>query len=270
MINLLACADPRAFLSEALKLQYQKKGRVNLADFSRKAGFSSRSFLTEYLSGKKKLSKESLRQIKTALVLPKPYMQLFALLVWQDQPELATQSAAEVEATLEKHKTNLKQQETTKSLVTDTRRIVRKKDLFRLYAALGTEADGASLSEIITRTGMKLSEIQEGLQTLLEENVVVYENQRFYARANQVDFLGFSDKDALSTLLKDVCEDFKSQATSITAEDRNFVFYSAFSVQSQQLPLFKKKLREALYSVLDEFQCDGGDKVHQVFLCSKN
>lgn len=270
MINLLSCADSRAFLSEALKLQYQKKGRVNLADFSRKAGFSSRSFLTEYLSGKKKLSKESLRQVKSALTLTKPYMQFFTLLVFKDQPELSTQTPAEIEASLETLKKNLQQQESTKGLISDARKIVRKKDLFRIYAALGTEAEGANISEILTRTGMKLNDVQGGLQTLLEENVVVYQNQRFYARANQVDFLGFSDKEALSTLVKDVCEDFKSQASAITAEDRNFVFYSAFSVQSQQLPLFKKKLREALYSVLDEFQCDGGDQVHQVFLCSKN
>lgn len=268
--DLANAEDARSFLKKALALQYHRQGKVNISDFSRRAGFTSRSYLSEYLAGKKALSRESLQKIKTALKIPKPYIKIFVLLVAQDQPGLLPERLENIPAKMEALKKAAYQQDAALSRVTDSDKIVCKRNLFRIYAGLGGETQGASLFEIIERTGLHLSDVSEGLQLLLQENIVVSKNQRFYAISTQVDFLKIGVSQSFSLLVKGMASEIRNEAENILAQNENFLFYSAFSLQKYELPLFKEKLRDAIYGVMDQFQKDDGNHVQQVFLCSKD
>ena len=265
---LLEAKTAREFLKKALEVHYFRSGKVNISEFSRKAGFASRSFLTEYLSGKKNLSRESLAQLKKTLKLPRPYAQLFNLLVSLDQPELASKHSEDTASELESLKKNIVSNAAVIANIKNPEKILGKRVLFQIFAGLGSESSGADISDIITRTGLPLDTIREGLQTLLENNVINFREQRFYANSAQVDFLQVATPE-LSHLTKEVCSEIRAQTDAIVNSKNDFVFYTALSLQSQELPIFKEKLREAIYSVLDQFQNDTGDCVRQVFFCTK-
>ncbi|GEM_PF-1403840 len=270
--DLLEMQDARAFLKRALEVRYRKKGKINLADFSRRAGFSSRSFLSEYLAGKKGLSRESVSQLKSALKLPKPYLDLFSLLVGKDQPELLAKrlSPEDIDKQVGWIKTSVARQNEAMSQIKDPARLTSKPTLFRVYAALGTEDEGASLHEISMRTNMAPESLTDALQFLLNEGAITTQNGRYYVRANQIDFLKLSDVAGLADLTRSVCSQIRSDAMEIAVDSKNNIFYTAFSMQAHQLPELKEKLREAIFAVLDQFQDDKGDCVHEVFFCGKS
>ncbi|WP_374077255.1 hypothetical protein [Bdellovibrio bacteriovorus] len=270
--DLLEMQDARAFLKRALEVRYRKKGKINLADFSRRAGFSSRSFLSEYLAGKKGLSRESVGQLKTALKLPKPYLDLFSLLVGKDQPELLARrlSVEDIERQMGSIKVSVARQTEAMSQIKDPSRLISKPTLFRVFAALGTEEEGASLSEITTRASMSPENVIESLQFLMNEGAITTQNGRYYVRSHQIDFLKMSDSSSLADLTRTLCSQIRADANEIAADSKNYIFYTAFSLQSHQLPEFKEKLREAIFGVLDQYQDDKGDSVHEVFLCTKS
>ncbi|WP_413612977.1 hypothetical protein [Bdellovibrio sp. HCB-110] len=270
--DLLEMQDARAFLKRALEVRYRKKGKINLADFSRRAGFSSRSFLSEYLAGKKGLSRESVGQLKTALKLPKPYLDLFSLLVGKDQPELLARrlSVEDIEKQMGSIKVSVARQTEAMSQIKDPSRLISKPTLFRVFAALGTEEEGASLSEIATRASMSPENVIESLQFLMNEGAITTQNGRYYVRSHQIDFLKMSDSSSLADLTRTLCSQIRADANEIAADSKNYIFYTAFSLQSHQLPEFKEKLREAIFGVLDQYQDDKGDSVHEVFLCTKS
>ncbi|WII72231.1 hypothetical protein QJS83_17345 [Bdellovibrio sp. 22V] len=270
--ELLEIHDARAFLRRALEVRYRKKGKINLADFSRRAGFSSRSFLSEYLAGKKGLSKESVGQLKTALKLPKPYLELFSLLVGKDQPELLTKKLTHDDIHKKVHsiKVSVARQAEALTQIKDPNRLITRPTLFRVFAALGTEDEGANLNEIVARTNLSSESVVDSLHVLINEGAITSREGRFYVRSHQIDFLKLSEPMVLADLTRTLCNQIKVDASTIAADTKNSLFYTAFSIQSHQLPEFKEKLREAILSVLDQYQDDKGDTVHEVFLCGKS
>lgn len=270
--ELLEIHDARAFLKKALEVRYRKKGKVNLADFSRRAGFSSRSFLSEYLAGKKGLSRESVGQLKMALKLPKPYLDLFSLLVGKDQPELLTRrlSVDEIEKQVGSIKVSLARQTEALMQIKDPARLLSRLTLFRVFASLGTEEEGASLHEVSTRSNLNPESVLDTLQFLINEGAITTQNGRYYARSNQIDLLKIADAASLADLTRSICTQIRAEANDIVSDSRNNVLFTSFSMQSHQLPELKEKLREAIFGVLDQFQDDRGDCVHEVFVCGKS
>lgn len=267
-IKLLEATSPRVFLRNALEAKHYAKGRINISSFSRAAGFTSRSFISEYLVGRKNLSLESLRKIKSALKLSRDYAYFFSLLVIVEQPELSKEKQEDNLKELNELREKLRNKEDSISKIVSPKKIIGKRNLFKVFAGLGSENEGASLKEIVQRTNLNLDIVKESLDTLLRYNAIYFHDHRFFACSSQVDFMKMEGPE-LAHLTKEVCTEIRAQTDSLLKSENNLVFYSAFSVQSQQLPIFKEKLREAVLSVLDQFQNDNGDSVQQVFLCSQ-
>ncbi|KHD88399.1 MAG: hypothetical protein OM95_09750 [Bdellovibrio sp. ArHS] len=270
--DLLGASEARTFLKIALEIRYRKRGRINLADFSRRAGFSSRSFISEYLSGKKGLSRESLNQLKATLKLPKHYKDLFTLLAYRDQPELINQkfTPEELEKKIAAIKSSIVRQTEILERIQNPERLISSPILFRVFAALGTEEQGATLQDIATRTKLTPGNAAEYLQVLMQEGVVVFQDDRYFSPSMQMDFLRRSTPTSLADLLKALCSQMLTDAEDIPQDPKNSLFYTAFSIQSHQLPEFKERLREAISGVLDQYQDGQGDCIHELFLCTKS
>lgn len=269
MEALLKETDPRSFLRSALKNHKSGHSPLSVAEFSRHCGFTSRSFLSEYLSGKKKLSKDSLRAIARALELPKNGKDYFLALVAQDQPELGILNPENVLSEIKRLRASpWNDTEDIKKRRPYAGKVVSKKKCFLVYAALGTATLGASLDEIKKRCHLSEVEVLRNLETLLTAGLVTEKKNRYFANEAAADFLNF-DGSELSDLLKEVGTEMIRVPADFIEDANNTVVFSAFSIDAKRIPKFKKELMDAIYSVMDKYQNDAGDSVQQVFVCSR-
>lgn len=265
--SFLAGQDFNALLKGALNLHYAKRGKINLADFSRRAGFASRSYLSEVLTGKKGLSRDALTKIRTALKLPKPFLDVLEYSAYREFAELKPrhiQSEALAEK-IEHAAALVKNIPATKTNLKVTPRYIRSSILYRVYAGLGSIEDGATLSDIMNRTGLPESTITSCLNAMKEFKIIEERQGRFLVKNTQLDVFGLTSRDGLSELVSDVCRDLRNNRDRIIDEPKNTIFYTAFSTNEAKLPELKKRLQAAVFDVLDEFQVDDGDCVRQIF-----
>lgn len=264
--SLLGELSSREFLKLALELQYPRG--LNLADFSRRAGFSSRSFLSLFLSGKKGLSRDSLERIKSALSLPKEYRLLFSYLAAVDCPSLQKDFklprpiATEIISLRQK----LQKDYETKSSLAKFPETLKHKELFTLYASLGTESQGAELPEILFKSKLSEKVTFEGLQILTENGLARIENNRYFPVSSKIDFFDLKEPQLIS-LTKDVSSGIQKDADKILQDSENLMLYFAFSMNPAQRKALKARLKELITSTLDEFQDDAGSRVSHLFIC---
>lgn len=260
--------NPRAFLKKSLAFQFAGKRPLTTADISRRAGFSSRSFISEYLSGKKKLSKESVRALSGAFKLPKEYKQFFQYLIALDQPDLKLFFKPITLKELESCKRKIQQLATLDESAVGINAVIAKKNCFLVFAALGTEDEGASLDEILLKLKLSEAEVRSAIKFLEDAGLTHFANNRFFPKSTAFDLLNFTSPE-LSLLVKDLASEIKSEAETIVNNKQNLLVYSAFTISRSNLTKFRERLREAAYEIMDEFQDDSGDSVHQVFICAK-
>jgi hypothetical protein len=266
--SLLAATTFREFLRLALLRRYEEQGKINFADFSRRAGFASRSYLTELLGYKKGLSRDGLMKLKSAMGLPRGYLRLFELLVYLEQPELATKSFAgrDLAEEIRQQRRRIREEAVRETKVRDSSRLVRKPAVFRVFAALGTPETGATMQEIERKTRLPGGVIDQSLALLRSEGAVEFADSRFYPRATQFDFLDLKNPQNLSELVSQVTQEIRREAPAIVERENDLVFYSALSIPTSRLAAFKAKMRETILENLDLFQNDEGEEVVQVFV----
>lgn len=253
----------RSFLS----LLLQKRGAK--AQLCRRAGFTSRSYLSELVAGKKGLSRDALSRVKTALNLPKPLPQLFENLVYQSEPSLrpskfSEQSLQDQIAQIRHEVVNQVHRPIDKAEI--VKPCVKSPQLFQVYAALGLPSEGASEKEVSLRTGLSPRQVNRHLKQLLELKAITQKGDRYFAPASQADNINMEDSKSLSEMVRLVSQDIQKNRDNILSDLNSLTVYSAFSVQKNHLPQLKKKLQAAIYGVLDEYQDDRGNCVQQIFI----
>jgi uncharacterized protein (TIGR02147 family) len=264
---LLESANYRDFLKKAFACLRKENPRFNYAAFARKAGFSSRSFPKDVESGYRRMTITALPKFAQGLGLrgePKAY---FELLVAVDEPDVYTGKLdrLEIRKKLQKIKQNLRSR-------IDAEKQANIPELFRikywqeLYAALGSEERGASLSEIIDRTRISEAICTQSLEKLCQYQLATFneQTQRYYSKNLHISFgkLGKDDffkqsyLDLGASLLRDARDGFHR-------DDRLF-FDSAFSVHTQDLPHLKKELRELLLRFVLNSEKSEGDRIAKI------
>lgn len=268
---LTECAkaeNARSFLKYALAHQYNGRA-VNLADFSRRVGFSSRSFLSEYLRSKKSLSGDSLRAIRAALKLPAKYLTIFELLVFVEQPELLPPRLRRVDIKSRLKEARERCNAVQNPGIKDVGRLVSIPQVFLVFASLGNLSVGTEVEAICKKTRLKTEAVISVLQILIEEGAVQKRGKRFFAASSKFDFLELDQKANLASMLSQAVAGFTHNPHQMLDDPNALVFYSAFSVATSRLPMLKERLREVVIEVMDEFQDDNGSDVREVLICSK-
>ncbi|MCB0408401.1 MAG: hypothetical protein KDD34_09370 [Bdellovibrionales bacterium] len=266
-MDILSCHDARAFLQEALALHYKNKGRVNISDFSRRAGFLSRSFVGEYLSGKKGLSVDALKRIKAALKLPRDYIRFFELLVYLEQPELRPRylTTEKVLESIEQIKLQLLKKVSQPS---EIKKLIQRPIALQIYAAMGSVTDGATLEEICFRSRVKKSITEEVLSLFIQHNLVEIKNEKYFPIASRLDYFNVTEPEGLAKMIEQVCLDIKWNAADIISDPGGNLFYTAFSMSRSRRMEFRRELRELIFDLIDRYQEEPGDYVQKVFFCS--
>lgn len=267
--QLLSASSSREFLRLALWMTYHEKGKVNYADFSRKCGFSSRSFIVEFLSGKKQLSVDSLRRIKMALKLPKNYLKYFELLVFKENPVIRPSNLKTplIETKLVELKNQIyqvAQYENKQSLDWLT-----QPETFLIYAALGSICRGASIEEIHLRTQFPLEKIKDILAVMISHKLISRKKSRYYVFSETLDVLNFKDAQTMKILTENIFQGLRKNFNKTFNNPNSTVFFTTFSIQQSQIKNFKRELNELIFQLIDKYQDDDGTTVQQVFFSQK-
>lgn len=266
--SILAAKDYRGLLK---CLVAEAENGTNFSDLSRRAGFSSRSYIKEVMSGKKRLTATSLAKFKRAFRLSGSLAMYFETLVALEEPSvnIAGLSKEVLLTRLEKIRLGLRRQKNAehsnkKNLKTD--KIFQNRYVPIVYASLGPIERGASVPEIQSRCGLGLEIIQPILDHFKQQGLIENKEDRFFVKDSELDIFGLGNDINFLNVYREVISNLKQKVQKGINSKNELFMYSAFTVKSDRLPDLKEKLKAVLLEFLDQEQIDDGDKVAQLTL----
>jgi uncharacterized protein (TIGR02147 family) len=259
--ELLKSSNYRRFLASATR-------GANFSELTRRAGFSSRSYIKEVIDGKKRIGAQSIPRFSKALSLTGPLNEYFKLLVRIEEEREAfdDHSKAQLQKRLNQVKERLKRKIEKPRLNASEHSVLLNSKSLRVYAALGSPEKGATLSEIQNRCGLTKIQCENILQAFAEKSIVTLEGSRYKIGQTNFDFSELGGEHAFGNVLAQTLKNLAQMAPTRYRSDKELFLYSTFTVNEADLPEIKKRLRETLIDFMDSRQVDDGDRVAQVFL----
>ncbi len=263
MQNISSVENYRQFLKLALESQFNKNGKPNLAEFSRRAGFASRSFIVDVLGGRKHLTVRSFPKVVQALKLKGDLRSFFETLVFLEEPELRPKSykEASLQQKLQALRIRLQQKSITNNPRSKSQKLFSTKHVFTVYAALGSQEKGASLAEISERTGLSDNTILSTLDILREQGCVRFSRARYFATLVHFDIEALGENQGFLSIFKASLEQLALTADRKKNDPETLIFHSAFSVEKYRLAELKNKLEQLLFDFVTSEQVDDGNTV---------
>lgn len=262
----LGAEDYRAFLAGAIEAiaSTQKRGSFSHAAFARKAGFKSRGFTQEVISGRKRITSQSFPKFVKALQLPRLAASAFKLLVLRDEPDFNQDQIprekieSQLSATRERLKAELSIADRGDEVA---HKIHGHRHVLAVYAVLGNREKGASFDDIVRRTGLQPALCRRVLDQLVSQNLAKAKGDRYVSINPHLVFQGLGgDHPAKTAYLETVADLHKSATEDFSNPEKVFV-QSYFSVDPRRLPELKKKLWSVVLDFVDEYDHDDGERV---------
>lgn len=255
---LITAPEYRAYLREKfIYLKKIKSAGFSYQKFADLAGFSSKGFVKDVADGKKKLTNNSLEKFVKGLNLKGAEANFFRMLVCLDDKipyknwsqGLLQERIAAVRQRLSSG--DQKKNETT----------IYKKQLWPLlYAALGNESEGASITEVSNRTKTPTAICCENLLEMTSLGILWLDNRtnRFHCKDFHLIYKGNGD---FQTFYLNTLETIRSTAQKSFADANNLFMGSAFSVKQSRMAEFSEKLKVLMVDFIDEMEDPLGDSV---------
>jgi uncharacterized protein (TIGR02147 family) len=234
---------------------------MNMAALSRKAGFSSRSFIGDVIEGRRRLSPSSYPKLARALSLHARLRSYFHLLVVRDEPDLNFEQLdrLSIELRLKELRARLKNDlETALNKNKKAEALLKARDMMDCYAALG---NGATIEEVASRTGLSLNYVKFVLEHFLSNSTARFENGKYVVDNAVVFFndLG-SSQNAKACYLQTINELKRKADSGFHNVDRAFSQF-VFTVDSSKMPELKKKLWELMKEFTESSEVHDGDRI---------
>ncbi|MBL7672421.1 MAG: hypothetical protein JNM39_18225 [Bdellovibrionaceae bacterium] len=237
---------------------------LSYAEFSRRAGFSSRSYIRDILLGKKRVNLSNFEKIAVGLKLTSHQREFFRALVTLEEPGFRVRTTLGPEAILAKQILKIRKSCRLKRLSKDkldVKGLLDSAEVALVFASTGTEIQGASHDEIEGRCKLGQTLVKNALQALIRSDLVSARDGRFFPCSAHVAFerLGgdeFFRHDFLRTVasLKRKFENQPNQSTSL-------FLASTFCVCESQLPALKESLSQVLFHFISGAEDSQGDTV---------
>lgn len=245
------------------------KVRPNFAEFARKADLSSRGFVSDVISGKKKITEKSLKNFKKGLGLTGKWIQLFEHLVFLSEASLRPENMSQDDCSkkLVKIKNHLQAKLISNSL-SPSATIITSSMIYEIFAALGSVTEGASLSEIVKRTGLDPLKTKESLHHLLQCGVISLVNERYLAKAGHLSLEELGSDLSFKNAYLESLQEIKSRAAEMEKHNDHLFYHAALSIDRSKIHSLKASLRQALYEWIEENQYDEGDTILRITLAS--
>ncbi len=259
--RLVNARNFRDFIKLVLIIRSTDQKRFSYADLARKAGFSSRSFPREVVMGKKTLTLESLKKMSAGLDLSRDLIQYFTYLV-----ELEIESCrgpGKTISSVEKSLMNLKSR-----IVQKESDLLNKKDspfsslfLPKVFAALGSEINGASTAEVKRRTSLSEETILTSLKSLEDIGLVIRKGIRFYPQVTHPSIQNLNSETLFKSYFKENLNHISNELDADYGKSHSLFFNSCFLISVKEVTRLKEELRELLLKYVDENESPNGDKV---------
>lgn len=260
-------ADCRQFLSVVLRNGEDVPRRGRISDLARKSGLS-RSFLTEVLQKKKRLTVRSVAGIANGLGLNANERKFFELLVAVESEEVRLVHGAltqsELKLQLEKLRSRILQKSKPNRFKDKLKKNLLSLDFFMVYAALGTLEGGSTVESIVKKTKLSRPVIERILNSMVTEEWAKQVDGRYFAAERVVDLDGLGENNGFLQAFSQAAAELSRRAPEYAADSGSFVFFTAIPTSQSRVQLMKQRLQSAILEVLDEFQEDDGSVIKKV------
>ena len=236
-------------------------GKPNISALSRKAGFSSRSFIGDVVDGRRRLSPSSYPMLARALSLPARLRAYFHLLVIRDEPDLNFEQVDSLCLEIRLKELRLRLQsdlETVRNKDKKAEALLKARDMMDCYAALGS---GATLPEVAKRTGLSETYVAYVLEHFVGNSTAKKDGDRYVVDNPVVFFddLG-KNQNAKICYLQTLNELKRKADAGFHAADCAFSQF-VFSVAPTQMPEFKRKLWDLMREFVESAESPDGDRI---------
>ncbi len=263
--ELLRVKSYREFLASSLNSEKKGMRPLSYAELSRRAGFSSRSYPADVIKWLRRITPATLPLFVKGLKLKGQWKSFFTLLVAAEEDDVNSErmTSDQIQEKLGRLRERIQNLANKPSAATP-RRFYERRGWLDVYAALGTVEKGASLQEIMARTGFTRPMCEGITEQMVESKVADFnlQSERYRPCAPHVVFdrlggEGFFQEHYLA-MLDEVQK--AARGASFKSEE-NFFFTSVFSVQRANAPELKRRLRELMHEFADSSESAEGDAI---------
>lgn len=265
----LTALNYREFLAAALKTAAKGQRPMSYAEFSRRAGFASRSYPADVLKGNRRITPATLPQFAKGLRLKGLWKEYFALLVAQEEADVNIDrlSSSVIQQKLERLRERISTADATRAASATPAKFYERRGWLEVYAALGKVDRGATLSEIETRTGFSNEKCQKILSAMAMAGVVQPQSERFLPCSRHVIFAQLGGETFFQQHFLDLLRDMESAARSEGFQSKeNLFFTSVFSVRKKRVLELRERLRDLLLEFADTSEEAEGDGIAKICL----
>ncbi|MCX6124631.1 MAG: hypothetical protein NTV34_07760 [Proteobacteria bacterium] len=261
--ELLAADSPQRFLTAFVSVNSNVGIRVlKYSDLARRSGFSSRAYCRDIVLGNKPITLMSAQKIVTGLKLVGDWRSYFLTLCGHDRPLASRGRRLDPALKLNRlrdalqSKYQLKRSPIAAELNFDI-------TVNRVYAALGAIDVGATLSEIVGRSGLAQDKVQACLQKMEKGNLIQLDSEtgRYLNRTSHFSSTQVDDQDKFRMAIEDALSAARSSLRKGISSPKCLYLASSVSVRSERLAEIKTELREILLNFIDQIEDPEGDVI---------
>jgi len=236
----------RKFIERWLEFREQQKHPLSYADISRRAGFASRSFPRDVLLGKKRLTIASLYPMIRGLGLFGDFASFFKLLIEAEHPDCRTGKISDEQILRRLQHFRSRTNKQFLSSLRDPKTTVNTKlALFQVFASLGNES-GATIKDIIKRSGLPKYDVTKMLQILTTSGAIQQDGTRWKANLGHLNATGLEKSDGFEKIFKEAHSSALTALPHLFGTEEALYFVTCFSVNQYKLPEIKSRLRALL------------------------
>lgn len=263
-IKLYQSENWRQFVELYWAIGKRKPVKINYAELSRKANYSSRAFLFEILTGKKKISPSVTTRLAVTLKLKGTEKKLFYLLTKKEinSPSTNLELVESIKGLQNKLILQNKINDSSQS-ISD---IFSGYHVYSVYAALGRPDQGATLVEILGKTKIPEAIVKQVLKRFIVVNCIEIKEDRYHLTNVSLDLKNLgSNINFKETFLK-ALDEIKKRSRQMELYQSDFYFHTAIPIRKGTQLALKEKLRECILDFVDNNDEGSGDEIVHINL----
>jgi uncharacterized protein (TIGR02147 family) len=266
--QLFNTSNYRVFLELALHIRKMKNPHFSHTVFVQKSGFASRSFPGDVIRGNKNITLRSLTKVIFGLGLTGVLSRYFTLLVELEHQNLRFNN--KTAESISKDLNNLREKFKRKL---QNPQIQIKNEMFSqfhrsiIYAALGSNEKGATLSDIHKKTKLESKVCRSELEALVRIGAVDYQETRDNRYRPVQSHLVFADMQNTQDYQKHMAsalEEAQKHSVGIIKNESELFLHSVLSVKKRDLTKLKSLLREQINDFVDTSESDEGESLYHL------
>lgn len=236
---------------------------LSLSDYARATGFG-RSFPSDVLSGKRRLTARSAYAFEKALRLPLLGKKFFRLLVAKEELDTFPETSREnIENNVKELRTKSWQSAHRKVKENDSANLVEllvDSRAMAVYAASGEPDSGATREDIEKRTRLFGKELERNIENLERAQLIELREGQYFPKDLHLFFQMHNCSQLLATIFQKSCR-LASERIEKCDSNSELFFASNLCVREDSMPDLKKALREVILKFVDESVNSAGDRV---------